>query len=293
MKLSRSALGISVTIAVICSLLLALSATRILSAFDPQLRADFTEAGGLSPGDDVTISGIRIGKVTAVDLVGDHVRVTFAITDNPVRLGTQTRAEIQAQTLLDKKGLVLLPAGPGRLRGEIPTSRTTAPYDVSEALSQLGDTTARLDSGSLKQAMLTLSTTLSAAAPHVGPALDGVLRLSEVINARNTELTELLKHSANLSAVLAGRRTQVQALLADGAQLLNARSAALAGLISHGAALTQQLSGLVADNGKQIGPALDKLNALLALLRSNKANIDAALGKAAPLVRELGGRFAT
>lgn len=290
--LSRSLLGVIVTIAVVCSLLLTLSWTRIISSFDPHLRADFTEAGGLSSGDDVTISGIRIGKVTAVDLVGDHVRVTFAITDNPVRLGTETRAEIQAQTLLGKKGLVLMPAGPGRLKGEIPVSRTTAPYDVSDALSDLGHTTAELDPNSLKQAMLTLSTTLSSAAPNVGPALDGVLRLSNVINARNTELTELLKHSANLSGVLTDRRTQVQALLADGAQLLsvlNARSAAISGLLTHGAALAQQLSGLVADNTQQIGPALDKLNALLALLQDNKANIDAALLKAAPLVRELGG----
>ena len=37
--------------------------------------AAFTEAGGLKPNDEVRIAGVRVGKVQAVELDGDHVSV--------------------------------------------------------------------------------------------------------------------------------------------------------------------------------------------------------------------------
>ena len=37
--------------------------------------AAFTEAGGLKANDEVRIAGVRVGKVEAVELAGDHVRV--------------------------------------------------------------------------------------------------------------------------------------------------------------------------------------------------------------------------
>ena len=40
--------------------------------------AAFSEAGGLIEGDDVRIAGVKVGKVEAVDLAGDHVGSTSA-----------------------------------------------------------------------------------------------------------------------------------------------------------------------------------------------------------------------
>jgi phospholipid/cholesterol/gamma-HCH transport system substrate-binding protein len=293
-SLSRPALGVIVTAVMTCVLALALSWNGLSAMFDAHYRADFTEAGGLSTGDDVTVSGIIVGKVSSVDLVGDHVQVTFTLSSTGMRIGTQTRAAIEAVTLLGKMGLVLQPAGGGSLAhgAEIPVSRTTAPYNVTEALDDLTQTTSALDVRQLDSAMRTISTTLSTAAPNVAPALNGVLRLSQAINARDSQLTELLRHSANVTGMLTSRDSQIQSLLTDGTQLLselNARSDALTQLLANGTALSQQMSGLVTDNSKRIGPALDQLNAVLKLLQNNKTNIDRALAKAAPLVRELGG----
>lgn len=43
--------------------------------------ARFADAGGLIPGDDVTLSGVDVGSVTDVALDGDAVLVTFSIRD--------------------------------------------------------------------------------------------------------------------------------------------------------------------------------------------------------------------
>jgi phospholipid/cholesterol/gamma-HCH transport system substrate-binding protein len=291
---SRARLGVLVTIVLIAALGVALSWSRIITMFQPRYGADFTEAGGLSPGDDVVVSGLVVGKVSSVDLVGQHVRVMFEISNGGVRLGSDTHASIESETLLGKMGLVLQPAGPGTMAHgtEIPIDRTTAPYNVTEALSDLTGDTSALHVNEVARAMRAISGTLTSAAPNIGPALNGVLRLSTAIDARNVQLTRLLKHSADVSGVLESHDAQIQTLLTDGTALLNElnqRSDAITELLANGTTLSQQLSGLVADNSKQIGPAFDQLNAALHLLQVNKVNINKALDEAAPLVRELGG----
>jgi phospholipid/cholesterol/gamma-HCH transport system substrate-binding protein len=210
-----------------------------------------------------------------------------------VTLGSQTGAVIELQTLLGEKDLALIPRGSGQLGAgaEIPVSRTVPPYDVTAALAQLTTQVSDTNVSQLSTALDTLSTTLRAAGPQLGPALQGVLRLSQAVNARDTELTQLLAHTAGVSTVLASRDQQVTALFQDGAVLfeaLNARSAAISQLLANARAVFAQLSGLAAENAATIGPDLASLNSVLALLEKNKANLDAALNQASPLIRELG-----
>ena len=44
--------------------------------------AFFADAGGISPGNDVNISGITVGKVSDVALAGDVAKVTFTVDRN-------------------------------------------------------------------------------------------------------------------------------------------------------------------------------------------------------------------
>jgi phospholipid/cholesterol/gamma-HCH transport system substrate-binding protein len=59
--------------------------------------------------------------------------------------------------------------------------------------------------------------------------------------------------------------------------VLNARRAAIVGLLAHTSAVAQQVSGLVADNEKQLAPTLEKLNSVTAMLEKNRDSIGQAL----------------
>src|SRR5680860_1548378 len=103
-------------------------------------KAAFAESGGLKANDEVRIAGVRVGKVTGVELDDNLVIATFKV-DTPSKFGTETAAAIKVKTLLGAMFISLEPAGPGQLKEDstIPVSRTRSPYNVVQAFSGLAE----------------------------------------------------------------------------------------------------------------------------------------------------------
>lgn len=260
--------------------------------FFPQGRnyeAFFTDAGGITPGNDVNVSGIQVGKVADVALAGDSAKVTFTV-DRGIRLGDQTLVAIKTDTVLGQKSLAVSPGGTGSVT-TIPLGRTTTPYTLNTALQDLGQNSATLDKPKFEEALGTLTDTLRDATPQLRGALDGVANLSRSLNNRDAALQQLLAHAKNVSDTLAQRAGQVNQLVTDGNLLfaeLDERSQALSNLIGGIQGVSQQLSGFVADNRREFGPALAKLNAVLANLLERKEHIGEALRRLPPYATALG-----
>ncbi|MFF2086864.1 MCE family protein [Nocardia sp. NPDC058176] len=254
--------------------------------------ANFLDAGGLVPGDPVHVAGVRSGEVRQVGLDGDKVLVKFDL-DESIVLGEKTTAAIKTNTVLGRKSLDVVPSGTGAIGADdtIPLDRTTSPYSLNEALSDLGGTVRDLD---LDQVDETLNVLSEAFADTPGPlrnALDGVTALSRSINVRDQALTDLLARAQNVTSILADRSTQLNALLLDGNELLgelDRRRAAINQLVVYIDDVARQLSGLVADNEPQMKPTLDRLNSVLALLQRNEQNLNDALDGLGPYAAALG-----
>ena len=249
--------------------------------------AALSEAGGLKAGDDVRIAGVKVGKVTAVDLEGSHVRVDFRV-GRSTELGSQTSATVRIKTILGQKFLALDPAGKGDLTREIPLSRTTPAYDVVEAFSDLATTTEDIDTGQLATALDTVANTFRDSPEEVRAAVDGLGRLSRTVASRDAQLRELLQHANGVTGVLADRNKELVSLLTDGdllLQELRKRRADIHTLLVSTVTLSQQLTGLVRENRAAIGPALANLKNVLATLEANQANLDQSIRLVAPFVR--------
>jgi phospholipid/cholesterol/gamma-HCH transport system substrate-binding protein len=244
-------------------------------------QALFTEAGGIAVGNDVTLSGIKVGKVTDVSLRNGDALVTFT-TDGKYPLGSLTTAHIRTGSLLGERVLTLESDGSGTLRTTdvIPTSRTSSPYSLTDAVSDLTTNSAGTDTASLNQSLDTLSATIDQLAPRLGPTFDGLSRLSRSINSRNESLSTLLKSAGDVTTVLAQRSDQLNTLILNANDLvgvLNERREAIVDLLANTAAVSQQLSGLVADNEAQLAPTLERLNRVTTVLENNRDNIAKAL----------------
>ncbi|MGW1952085.1 MCE family protein [Streptomyces sp. NPDC001920] len=251
--------------------------------------AAFAEAGGLKPGDEVRIAGVKVGKVQEVDLDGDHVKVTFKIKGDPA-FGTRTGASIRVKTILGAKYLALHPEGSGRLApgSEIPLKRTVPAYDVVQAFSDLTTTTEEVDTDRVAQALDTISATFEDSPQEVRASIKGLSQISRTVATRDKALRELLDHANGVTGVLADRSSDFTTLVKDGDKLLreiSRRREAIHTLLKSSAALGVQLSGLVQDNDKEIGPALKGLNRVVEMLERNQAGLDRSIKLLAPYVR--------
>ena len=244
-------------------------------------QALFTEAGGLAPGNDVKVSGVKVGTVSDVALRKGKVLVTFMVNGN-VRLGSDTTAHIRTGTLLGQRLLTLESSGQGTLRSSdvIPLSRTGAPYSLSDALSEFTANTRDTDTAALNQSLDTLSSTIDRLAPQLSPTFDGISRISRALNERNESLSGLLKSAAQVTRILSDRSQQVNTLILNANELLGVleqRRYAIVNLLANTSALSQQLSGVVADNEQELAPALEKLNSVSEMLQRNNDNIAKAM----------------
>lgn len=291
MKLIRT--GFIGVVLVVLVILVGLSPEK-LSAWATSIRyqAFFEDAGGLAVGNDVTISGIKVGSVSNVGLQGRNAVVTFSL-DGTVSLGSDTTAHVRTGTLLGERVLTLESKGDATMRpmDVIPVSRTASPYSLTEAVSELTTNTAGTDTGSLNQSLDTLSATLDQLAPQLGPTFDGLTRLSQAINDRDDTLGELLNDGANVTRILSDRSQQVNTLILNANDLVAVLSEprrAIVELLVHTSALSKQLSGVIHDNEQRLAPTLDKLNAVTAILEKNRDNIAKALPGLAKFQTTLG-----
>jgi phospholipid/cholesterol/gamma-HCH transport system substrate-binding protein len=251
--------------------------------------AAFSEAGGLKANDEVRVAGVRVGKVKEVALAGDHVRVRFVV-DRGVDFGKDTAAAIKVKTLLGAMYLSLEPEGTGQLQqgAEIPTSRTSSPYDVVQAFSGLAERSERIDTDQLAQSLDTLAALTQNTPEEFQSALKGLSSLSANVAARDEQLNTLLGNMRKVSTVLGDRRGDLVTLMRDGDKLfraLAARRDSVHDLLTATSKMSAQLTGLVRDTRADLKPALEHLDSVVQVLRKNQDNLDNSLRLMGPFYR--------
>src|SRR5579875_1325874 len=194
----------------------------VLWATAVRYHALFSEAGGIAPGNDVRVSGVKVGTISDVSLHDGDALVTFLV-DSKVRLGSETTAHIRTGTLLGARVLTLEPAGRSRMHASevIPISRTSSPYSVTEAVSDLTTDITGTRTETLNQSLDTLSATIDQVAPQLGPTFDGLTRLSRALNSRSETLSDLLKKAIDVTGILSQRSQQINALILNANDLLD------------------------------------------------------------------------
>lgn len=253
-----------------------------------EYKAEFVEAAGLRPNDEVRVAGVKVGKVLSVDLAGDRVQVEFRAKD--VELGDRSRADIRIKTLLGRKFLMLTPEGDEELEpGDvIPLERTTSPFDIAEAFQDLSSSVGEIDDEQLAKSFTVLAETFQDTPDEVRASLEGLGRLSRTLASRDQDLRALLERSRGVTQVLAERDEDLTAFMADSSLVLQevaARREAISRLLDTTVELSEQLRALVRENRADLAPALERLRSVTQMLKKNQANLDAALVRLAPFVR--------
>lgn len=186
-----------------------------------EAKVAFTDVGSLRAGDDVRINSVRVGQVSAIELVGRQPVVTMHLDgDREVyRDASATAAAVGARSALGQKFVDLSVGTPaaGRLgRGEvIPAERTTPSQEISDVLDVLDPPT--------RQALgRTLRETGGGTAGHSGDLRDAVRTAPGIVAdlgtvsrtaGRETDLTGLLRSADTVAGRFSGREQQISSLM--------------------------------------------------------------------------------
>jgi phospholipid/cholesterol/gamma-HCH transport system substrate-binding protein len=110
--------------------------------FGPKtISAYFTSATAVYPGDEVRVSGVKVGTIKSIEPQGTKAKMTLHV-DHDVRIPADAKAVIVTQNLVAARYVELTPAyrtsGPVMADGAvIPLDRTAVPVEWDEVKSQL------------------------------------------------------------------------------------------------------------------------------------------------------------
>ncbi|RSM34634.1 MCE family protein [Amycolatopsis balhimycina DSM 5908] len=241
--LIKSIIFIAVT--ALATVLLAISITNSSVGAGEPYSAKFLDATSLNVGDDVRISGVRVGQVESLE-ISDHNRalVRFSL-DSGRRLPADVHAVIKYRNLVGQRYIALergaagtrdqLPEG-----GEIPMDRTTPALDLTDLFN------------GFKPLFQALS-------PNDVNELSG--EIVQVLQGEGGTVESLLQHTGSLTTTLAGRDKVIGEVIGNLNSVLktvNGKGDALANLVS---TLRQLVSGLAGDRAA-IGDAISGIGTL-------------------------------
>lgn len=251
----------------------------------------FADAGGLTTGVTVEVSGLPVGKVSSIELEDSNkVLVGFRINGD-IHLGERTAAAIKTKGLLGTKILDVTPKGEGSLSGVIPLDRTTSPYQLPDALGDLSTTISGLDTDQLSASLATVAKTFADTPPDLRKAVNGVSRFAETISKQDAKLRTLLDNAAKATDVLGKRSDQIVALVRQTNSLLVAltqQSRDVDRIWRNISAVSKQLQGFIVENREQLKPALEKLNGVLTIVEARKGKLQDAIKKLNSYAMSLG-----
>ncbi|MFD7842907.1 MCE family protein [Nocardia sp. NPDC059764] len=197
---------------VVCVIALAVAGAVYVIPFGQHTYvADFRISGGARPGDEVRVAGIDVGKIRAVDLVGDHVEVAFTV-NRDVRVGDRSAVEVKMLTPIGGHYLALAPAGDKDLASKhIPPERTTTPFELSDILDKGTPVFGKVDATTMRDTIGQLNSALA----QQPDALRGVIGNADELTGLLAERTDQLNSALTVSDEYIAAIADDKALLAD------------------------------------------------------------------------------
>ncbi|MCF8571690.1 MCE family protein [Gordonia sp. HY002] len=239
----------------------------------------FTDVSGLYTGDAVRISGVAVGKVESVELVGPLARVGFTVADDH-RLESDTVIAVRYQNLVGQHYLEVVgkpgPAPRQERSADIPTSRTIPSFDVTALFNSVAPLIGDVDPKILNDFAENVALLLQGDRRGLGPAAEAVGKIAGLVKRRDAVLVGLVDNVSELAAQIEGRSGQVATLVEN----LNAT-------IMKFTTRIQTVKESLAYGDKVLVPLVDLLETMQGSYDSNYGPLDAFMHRVVPFTPQL------
>lgn len=224
--------------------------------FGPKtITAYFPTATAIYPGDDVRVSGVKVGTIDKIEPEGTQAKMTLKV-DSDVPVPADAKAVIVAQNLVAARYVQLTPAyrdGDGATMGDggvIPEDRTAVPVEWDEVKTQL----------------MRLATEL-------GPAAQG----------EDTSIARFVDSAANAMEGNGAKLRETLAQLSGAARIFAEGSGNIVDIIKN----LQVFVGALRDSKQQIVMFQNRLASLSSVVNDSRSDLDAALSDLSVAIGEV------
>lgn len=268
MKNRKAAIGLALFLVVTSVMTWLVYATlqRQVTGETTEYAAEFTDVFGLREGDDVRMAGVRVGRVSKIELGGElgakTARVDFAL-QNDQKIQGNTEASILYQNIVGQRYLDLrlgkvgdsatLPGG-----SVIPVERTVPSFDVGIVLNGYEPLFATIDPKAADQISKAAVEALSGDTAAWATLVDKSGKLTETIAGRDELLGDMITGMDRLFGTLSQQNGNIEQTLNNAKQMvvsLNARRPELVSSMGSLSRVVRQLGAVT----NEVNPALQAL----------------------------------
>jgi phospholipid/cholesterol/gamma-HCH transport system substrate-binding protein len=250
------------------------------------LEAEFADAAGLSPDNEVRVAGIKVGRVTGVELAKDRVVVKMDINDG-VKIPRDAKAEISLKTILGTKFVTIdargdAPALPEGAR--IPLAQTSIPFEIYQAANATVDLLTEVDGKQLNDAFDALADVTADPERNLARTVEGAADVLDTLAGKRASIETLIEKGELVLEALDNSSPQIQAVLSNTNTVLGVlaqRRTTVQRLLRNTDLLARQLGSLLKEKRPELDSILNDLHATLKI-------VDASLGQVEEAIRLLG-----
>lgn len=237
-----------------------------------KITAAFTDATGLTAGDDVRLAGVRIGRVSSVTVEKGKAVARLAIDDR-FRIPDGSHLELHWRNLLGQRFVLAVPPAGAQAGGpalpentRLGSARTRAAADLSQLINNTEPLLGKLDTPTLNRVAGTLATALEGREQTLNQAIGDSTALVSTLSTRADVIGRSIHDLAVLLDGIAAHDDDVARLLdslAGTTEVLSSRAGDLGRAVSGTHDLARVLDRVVAANGATLEEILSQSRAIL------------------------------
>ena len=228
--------------------------TERLLGGGPVFKASFEQSGGIFVGSEVTYRGVKVGRVTGLELEKDGVLVEARL-DRGAKVPKDTRAVVENRSAVGEQYLDLQPrssGGPVLATGDvIPRKDTAYPIRVDELLLHVDKTVRSVDQDDLRTVVDELGTGFEGAGPDLSRLIDNGDLLTQAAIDALPSTVRLLQQSKTVLDTQRDTAPQIKNFATDFANLsetLQKSDSDLRLILDRGVVASKELESLIKAN---------------------------------------------
>lgn len=255
-----------------------------------KIDAIFETTTGIYVGDDVRVSGVKVGKIAAIEPQGETVRMEMSV-DHGVKIPADARAIIVAQNLVANRYVQLAPAyatsGPVIHDGAtIPRTRTAVPVEWDEIKDQLTRLATDLgpqggvSGSSVGRFVDSTSRALDGKGQKLGDTLGELGNLAQLLGENTGNITDTIRNVRAFVSAVRDSGTQIvqfENRLATLTSVLNGSRSDLDKALKTLARAVEDVQRFVVDNRDAASEQVRRLASVTQILVDHDADVEQLL----------------